>query len=43
MDKRGLLGLVLAMLAGQVHCQGQQPRAKEAGDACGHQMDETEP
>jgi len=43
MDERGLLGLVLAMLAGQVHRQGQQPRAQEAGDTRGHQVDETEP
>ena len=43
MDERGLLGLVLAMLAGQVHRQGQQPRAQEAGDTCGHQVDEAEP
>lgn len=43
MDERRLLGLVLAMLAGQVHHQGQQPRAQEAGDTCGHQVDETEP
>lgn len=43
MDERGLLGLVPAVLAVQVHRQGQQPRAYEAGDACGHQVEETEP
>lgn len=43
MDEGGLLGLALAVLAGQVHCQGQQPRAQEAGDARSHQVDETEP
>lgn len=43
MDECGLLGLALAVLAGQVHCQGQQPRAQEAGDARSHQVDETEP
>ena len=37
-----ILGLALAVLAGQVHCQGQQPRAQEAGDTCGYQVDETE-
>lgn len=43
MDQCGLLGLTLAVLARQVHCQGQEPRAQEAGDARGHQVDEIEP
>lgn len=43
MDECGLLGLALAVLAGQVHGQGQQPRAQEAADARGNQVDETEP
>lgn len=43
MDQCGLLGLALAVLAGQVHCQGQKPRAQEAGDTCGHQVDDIEP
>ena len=42
-DECGLLGLALAVLAGQVHCQGQQSRAQEAGDTGGYQVDETEP
>lgn len=43
MDECGFLGLALAVLAGQVHRQGQQPRAQEAGDTCGYQVDKTEP
>lgn len=43
MDKCGLLRLALAVLARQVYGQGQEPRAQEAGDACGHQVDETKP
>ena len=42
-DECGLLGLALAVLSGQVHCQGQQSRAQEAGDTGGYQVDETEP
>lgn len=43
MDKRGLLRLALAVLARQVHRQGQEPGAQEAGYTSGYQVDETEP
>lgn len=43
MDECGFLGLALAVLAGQVHRQGQEPRAQEARDTSGHQVDEVEP
>lgn len=43
MDKRGLLRLALAVLARQVHRQGQEPRAQEAGHTSDYQVDETEP
>lgn len=43
MDKRGLLRLALAVLARQVHCQGQEPRSQEAGHTSDYQVDETEP
>lgn len=43
MDKRGLLRLALAVLARQVHRQGQEPRAQEAGYTSGYQVNETEP
>lgn len=43
MDKRGLLRLALAVLARQVHCQGQEPRSQEAGHTSDYQVDQTEP
>lgn len=42
MNKGGLLRLALAVLTGQVHSQGEQPRAQEAGDTRGYQVDEIE-
>lgn len=43
MDECGFLRLALAVLARQVHRQGEQPRPQEAGDTRGYQVNETEP